>query len=91
MGDIAARTAPSAAELRTWIIDRVAYYIEREPADIDAEAPLAGYGLDSVYAFAICGDIEDEFCLPVEPTSVWDHGTITALADHLAGLSPARP
>jgi acyl carrier protein len=85
VGDIATRPAPPAAELRTWLIDRVAYYADLEPAGIDAEAPLAAYGLDSVYAFAICGDIEDEFHLPVEPTLMWDHGTITALADYLAG------
>ena len=55
------------AGLRTWLIDRVAYYVERESGDIDADAPVASYGLDSVYAFALCGDIEDEFNLRIEP------------------------
>lgn len=74
-----------AARMRTWLTERVAYYVERDPGDIDADAPIASYGLDSVYAFALCGDIEDEFNLNVEPTLVWDFGTVAALAVRLAG------
>jgi acyl carrier protein len=74
-----------AARMQAWLTERVAYYVERHPGDIDAGEPLASYGLDSVYAFALCGDIEDEFKLNVEPTLVWDFGTIAALAARLAG------
>ena len=80
--------ADVVAGLRRWLIDRVAYYTEREPGDIDADAPVASYGLDSVYAFALCGDIEDEFKLLIEPTLVWDFGTVTALAAKLASDLP---
>jgi len=76
------------AALRTWLTHRVAYYVERESADIDVDAPIASYGLDSVYAFALCGDIEDEFKLRIEPTLVWDFGTVAALAAKLAGDLP---
>lgn len=89
MTDSAVSAARPAARLREWLIQRVAYYVERPAADIDVEASLATYGLDSVYAFALCGDIEDELGLPVEPTAVWDFGTISALASHLATLTPA--
>ena len=74
-----------AARMQTWLTERVAYYVERDPGDIEADVPVASYGLDSVYAFALCGDIEDEFKLNVEPTLVWDFGTIAALAVRLAG------
>jgi acyl carrier protein len=84
-------TTGFSAQIQTWLTDRVACYVEREPDDIDVDAPLASYGLDSVYAFALCGDIEDEFHLPVEPTLVWDFGTIAAVAGYLAGtLARAR-
>ena len=78
------------AGLRTWLTHRVAYYVERESADIDVDAPIASYGLDSVYAFALCGDIEDEFKLRIEPTLVWDFGTVAALAYHAAREIRAR-
>jgi acyl carrier protein len=86
---IAASAGAVPAGLLAWLIERVAYYVECETTDIDADAPLADYGLDSVYAFALCGDIEDELQLPVEPTVVWDFGTVSALAAHLSGLEPA--
>ncbi|MEV7439349.1 acyl carrier protein [Streptomyces griseoviridis] len=75
-------TSPQA--IRSWLVDRVAYYLERTPADIDAGAELAGLGLDSVYALTLCGDVEDRFGLVVEPTMAWDHPTIDAITAHLA-------
>ena len=83
------RNTPSATELRTWLTGRVAYYVQREPQDIDPDAPLTAFGLDSVYAFALCGDIEDEFQLPVEPTLVWDVRTVNGLTEHLCGVMEA--
>jgi acyl carrier protein len=75
----------SATDLRTWLTDRVAYYVEREPREIDPDTSLAAFGLDSVYTFALCGDIEDEFRLLVEPKLVWHVGTVNGLAEYLSG------
>ena len=86
-----ARTAPPATELRAWLAGRIAYYAELDPAGIDAGAPLASYGLDSVYALAICGDIEDEFHLTIEPTLMRKRDTIDSLVDYLAGKPGERP
>ena len=82
--DLGPGAAGLAARMQTWLTERVAYYVECDPGDIDADTPVASYGLDSVYAFALCGDIEDEFNLNVEPTLVWDFGTVAALAVRLA-------
>ncbi|WP_405937299.1 acyl carrier protein [Streptomyces sp. NBC_00726] len=76
--------ATSTQTIREWLVDRVAYYLELTPADIDAGAELAELGLDSVYALTLCGDVEDRFGLVVEPTMAWDHPTIDAITDHLA-------
>ncbi|GAA3302157.1 acyl carrier protein [Dactylosporangium vinaceum] len=82
--------------VRSWLIGRLANYVERPPEDIDPDASLAGLGLDSVYAFALCGEIEDHLGLPIEPVVLWDLDTVTALAGHLmrrlappAGSDPA--
>ncbi|MFC8433326.1 acyl carrier protein [Streptomyces sp. NPDC057253] len=75
-------SAPQA--IRAWLVDRVAYYLERNPADIDEGTQLAEMGLDSVYALTLCGDVEDRFGLVVEPTLAWDHPTIDAITAHLA-------
>jgi acyl carrier protein len=67
----------------SWLAERVGYYLERSAESIDPAAPLSQYGLDSVYAFALCGDIEDLLEISVEPTLVWDCNTVNALTEHL--------
>ncbi|MFF4249654.1 acyl carrier protein [Streptomyces sp. NPDC001663] len=89
-------SAPSAlsdTDLRSWLRARVAHYVQLDAADIDTTATLTTYGLDSVYALTLCGDIEDHLGLVLEPTVAWDHPTIDALAQHveemLAQASPS--
>lgn len=79
-----ATAATSPQEIRAWLVDRVAYYLERSPADVDEGAALAEMGLDSVYALTLCGDVEDRFGLLVEPTMAWDHPTVDAITAYLA-------
>jgi acyl carrier protein len=67
-----------------WLVERVAYYLDRTPAEIDKGTELAQMGLDSVYALTLCGDVEDRFGLVVEPTMAWDHPTIDAITAYLA-------
>ncbi|MBP2702774.1 acyl carrier protein [Microbispora sp. RL4-1S] len=82
--------APSTEDLRIWLIQRVASYLEKDPSDISPSVSLTQYGLDSVYAFVMCGDIEDHLDLRLEPTVAWDYRTIDALADHLTTLVDRR-
>ncbi|MFT9821142.1 acyl carrier protein [Lysinibacillus sp. NPDC056185] len=70
-------------EIRDWLVGRAAFYLERPAAAIDPSVPLVEYGLDSVYALAFCGDIEDEYDIVVEQTLAWDHPTCDAMAAHL--------
>ncbi|WUH95738.1 acyl carrier protein [Streptomyces sp. NBC_00433] len=66
-----------------WLVRHVADYTRLSTEEIDRTAPLTGYGLDSVAALSLCGDIEDEFDLVVEPTVAWDHPTVDALVAYL--------
>ncbi|RFU41881.1 acyl carrier protein [Actinomadura logoneensis] len=77
---------PLEPGLGHWLRERVAHYAQREPAEIDPSANLTSYGLDSVYALSLCGDIEDRLGLVLEPTVAWDHPTIEALAAHVEGM-----
>lgn len=78
----------STAEIRTWLTSRVAYYLELPEAEIESDVPLMRYGLDSVYAFALCGEIEDLLEIAIDPTLVWDIPTVCGLSTHLSGLMP---
>jgi acyl carrier protein len=78
-------TDTSAEAIRTWLLERVAFYLERPVAEVDPGAAFTELGLDSVYALTLCGDIEDRFGLSVEATLPWDHPTVDRLAAHLRG------
>lgn len=81
----------TAESLAGWLIGRVASYTRLPAAEIDPAAPLTGYGLDSVAALSLCGDIEDEYDLIVEPTVAWDHPTVEALVGYLLGEFGQQP
>jgi acyl carrier protein len=81
---------PTAAELVDWLRDRVAAQTGRPAAEIDADVPLNDYGLDSVYVFGLCAEIEDRYGIEVEPTVMWDNTSLAPLADALLGLIAAR-
>ncbi|MBB2740608.1 UNVERIFIED_ORG: acyl carrier protein [Microbispora rosea subsp. rosea] len=73
-------------DLRRWLIERVAVYLRRPPAEIDPTVKLRTYGLDSIHALSLCVDVEEAVGLLVEPTLAWDHPTIDDIAAHLADL-----
>ena len=90
---LAARPS-TVPELTDWLVERVAIYLRRDPAEIDPGEPLAAYGLDSVAALSLCGDVEEDFDLILDPTAAWDHPTATAFAEHIAkelGAAAWRP
>ncbi|GAA3735301.1 acyl carrier protein [Plantactinospora mayteni] len=80
----------SVEAIRTWLVGRIAFYLQRSAEEIDADAPLVEIGLDSVYAMTLSGDVEERFDLEVEPTMAWDHPTVNALAGYLHGLLGSR-
>lgn len=76
-------TTGSVEELRSWLTDRVAEYLEVEPGEVDPETPFESQGLESMSALALCDEIEDHLDIAVEATLTWDHPTITQLATFL--------
>ncbi|MFE9780478.1 acyl carrier protein [Streptomyces sp. NPDC005775] len=84
---VAAGTA-KADGVYEWLSARVALYLRRAPETIDATVPLAEYGMDSVAALSLCGDLEEEFGLEVEPTLLWDFPTVAGLVRHLTAVLP---
>lgn len=75
-----APTAPQTAEIRRWLVERVAFYLERGIDDVDPTMPLAESGIDSVSAVNLCGDVEDRFEITVDPTMVFDYPTVAEIA-----------
>jgi acyl transferase domain-containing protein/acyl-CoA synthetase (AMP-forming)/AMP-acid ligase II/acyl carrier protein len=91
---------PTAGEIRSWLIERIARKLRIPVDDLDPREPLARYGLDSLTAVQTAGELERWLGRPLSPVLVYDHPTIDALAEHLAAgktpddapiASPRRP
>jgi len=76
-------TGPDPVALRAWLTERVAEYLRLPAHEVDTGRRLADYGLDSVYALALCGDIEDYLGIRLEATVVWDYPTVDQLGGYL--------
>ncbi|MCG3198131.1 MAG: hypothetical protein GHCLOJNM_02625 [bacterium] len=78
---------PTAAEIQDWLVAKLAQELEIDPRDIDAREPFSTYGLSSVLAVSLSGDLEDWLGRPLSPTLAFDYPSIEALAGHLSGES----
>jgi 8-amino-7-oxononanoate synthase len=75
---------PSREAIEGWLIDKVADSLEIKPYEIDVAKDFADYGLDSVEAINISGELENYLDCRLSPTLLWDYQSIEALAEYLA-------
>jgi acyl transferase domain-containing protein/acyl-CoA synthetase (AMP-forming)/AMP-acid ligase II/acyl carrier protein len=78
-------TGPGADEIRTWLVERIARKLHVPAGTLDPREPLARYGLDSLTAVQLAGELEQWLGRPLSPVLVYDHPTVEALAQFLAG------
>ncbi|MDB4896587.1 MAG: eryA, partial [Firmicutes bacterium] len=73
----------TAEMIQAFLVANVALKLSVDPAEIDPRQPFDGYGLDSVQAVEVAGDLGEWLGRDVSPTVVWDHPTILAVAQYL--------
>ena len=73
-------------EVQAWLAGRIVAYGKKAAGDFTVDTDFSEIGLDSVYALTLCGDIEDEYGLEIDPEIMWDYSTIRTLAAELETL-----
>jgi acyl carrier protein len=76
----------SRGELQSWLLDRIAFYLDRPVEKIDPGIELARYGVDSVYAISVISDIEDHLQVEVDVAEARRRRTVESLTDYLLEL-----
>ena len=71
-------------EIVQWLVSHIAARLSLASAAIDADRPFVDYGLDSVQAVDLAGELETWLDRSLSPTLVWDHPSIADLATYLA-------
>jgi acyl carrier protein len=70
-------------EIRGWLLEKLAEVLKTDPAAIDTAAPLTRFGLDSMDAITLSGDLEDWLELRLPSTLLWDYPTIDGIVTYL--------
>jgi 8-amino-7-oxononanoate synthase len=76
--------SPNMQAIEGWLIERVAALVGVAPATLDTAQPFAVFGLDSIAAVGLAGELEDWLNVELPTTILWDYPTIAALAEYLA-------
>lgn len=76
-------TSPTEA-IQNWLINQLAEQLSLDTKTINVTEPLTRYGLDSIDAVTMVGDLEDWLELELPSTLFWDYPTIEKSAQYLA-------
>lgn len=65
-------------------IELLAECLKMQASEIDSNQKLTGYGLDSINAMTMVGDLEDHFEIELPSTLLWDYETIDKISNYIA-------
>lgn len=74
-----------AQAIQAWLVSQIATRLKVNPHNVDVREPFARYGLDSVQAVNLAGELEEWLGRRLSPTLAYEYPTIEILAQYLAG------
>jgi len=75
----------SASALTAWLTECFAAKAGISVAEVDIDAPLERYEIDSVKAVGMLAELSDLVGWSVTPSVLIEHETLRAMAEYLAG------
>lgn len=79
--------AHNATEITNWLIDQLGERLDMPVSEIDIHKDFSEYGLNSIEAVNLSGNLENFLGRRLDPTLLWDYPNIHALALYLANES----
>lgn len=76
--------APDAAVVKEWLVGYIAQLLELDRSEVRTSVSMNRYGLDSMSAMSLTGDLGDWLDREVDPRLLYKKKTIDSLADYLA-------
>jgi acyl carrier protein len=77
-----------AGSLADWLCEAIAVRLDREPDEVDVDAPFGEFGLDSVSVMDILSDLEDRVGRRLDSSVLYDYPSVTSLAEFVAKGDP---
>ena len=79
--------SPNAEVIQEWLVSKLSERLGIESHEIDIREPFASYGLGSMEAVSLAGELAEWLGRKLSPALVYEYSTIEALARYLAGSS----
>jgi acyl carrier protein len=76
--------------IRTWLVEQITRTTGLPASQVDISQPFSSYGIDSVAAAGLSGELANWLGEPIAPTITWDYPTVKLLACHLASQLAGR-
>lgn len=69
--------------IQEWLLSKLSEALAADPSEIDVREPLSTYGLGSITAVTMTGDLESWLRIELSPTLFWEYPTIEGLTVYL--------
>ncbi|MBM4070610.1 MAG: AMP-binding protein [Planctomycetes bacterium] len=73
-----------AAAIQAWLVQQIAQRLNLPLNEVDPQTYFPSFGMDSLTAMMLVGDLEEWLGRALIPTLMYDYPSIVALAEHLA-------
>lgn len=84
-GSVMSQNTPlSEASIQSWLVSQVSDRLGVSPDEIDKQARLDSFGLDSAQALGMMSEAENLVGFQVSPALLWHYPTIELLSERLA-------
>ena len=74
----------SEAEIRQWLLDKLAAQLHLDPKDIDLDGPVVAHGMDSMQFVVVVGELEEWLGCRFLDNPLIDYPSVNALSRFLA-------
>lgn len=71
--------------IQDWLVNRLSEWLAIDAREISIVDPFANYGLSSVAAVSLSGELSDWLGIELSPILAYEYPTVEALARYLAG------
>lgn len=80
----------SDTNLTHFLREQIAKRTDLPLEEVREESVLIDIGLESIDAVLLCGDVEDEFDVEIDPSMIFEHDTLGAFATAVLALKAAK-
>jgi acyl transferase domain-containing protein/acyl-CoA synthetase (AMP-forming)/AMP-acid ligase II/acyl carrier protein len=84
-------STPKVPEIVDWLVTHIAERAQIDPGVVDLHAPFVHFGLNSLEAVGLSGELEQWLGRSLSPTLIYDYPSVASLSRYLAGKSDEYP